>query len=211
MFAPGLVPRWRYLLMGDDVKGVQMKNSSISLYHNHKVALSDKYITGTSSARRETWQHFGMLDCLSCPYVVSADVLPWADLILGKGKWTGEIDGGVPSQTDNAWFCLQGVGLAHSSSCASDAWMAVLRRWTIPSLNANSGATFRDDPRTIEPMWPRALCTTWSMHQPHLGEIHTGMRVICLTQVHHVSRCTQTSEHTHIQHAWTHAQRCTHA
>lgn len=115
MFAPGLVPRWRYLLMGDDVKGVQMKNSSISLYHNHKVALSDKYITGTSSARRETWQHFGMLDCLSCPYVVSADVLPWADLILGKGKWTGEIDGGVPSQTDNAWFCLQGVGLAHSS------------------------------------------------------------------------------------------------
>lgn len=55
-----------------------------------------------------------MLDCLSCLHVVSADVLHYADLILGKGKWTGEIDGGVPSQTDNTWFCLQGAGLAHS-------------------------------------------------------------------------------------------------
>lgn len=50
---------------------------------------------------RQTWQNFGILDCLSCLHVVSADVLPCADLILGKGKWTGEIDGGVPSQTDN--------------------------------------------------------------------------------------------------------------
>lgn len=64
---------------------------------------------------RKTQQNFGIVDCLSCLHVISADVLPWADLILGKGKWTGEIDGGVPSQTDNTWFCLQGVGLAHSS------------------------------------------------------------------------------------------------
>lgn len=50
---------------------------------------------------RQTWQNFGTLDILSCLHVVSADVLPCTDLILGKGKWTGEIDGGVPSQTDN--------------------------------------------------------------------------------------------------------------
>lgn len=64
---------------------------------------------------RQTWKNSGILDCLSCRHVVSTDVLPCADLMLGKGKWTGEIDGDVPSQTDNTWFCLQGVGLAHSS------------------------------------------------------------------------------------------------
>lgn len=50
---------------------------------------------------RQTWQNSDILDRLSCLHVVSADVLHYADLILGKGKWAGEIDGGVPSQTDN--------------------------------------------------------------------------------------------------------------
>lgn len=50
---------------------------------------------------RQAWQNFGTLDCLSCLAVIGADVLPCADLILGKGKQTAEIDGAVPSQTDN--------------------------------------------------------------------------------------------------------------
>ena len=35
---------------------------------------------------------------------------------IQAGVWTGEIDGGLPSQTDNTWFCLQGVSLACSST-----------------------------------------------------------------------------------------------
>lgn len=56
-------------------------------------------------------------------------------------------------------------------------------------------ATFRVDPRTIEPTWPWALCTTWSMHQPHLGKTHTGMRVICLAQVLLICTHLHTLEH----------------
>lgn len=33
----------------------------------------------------------------------------------GKKEWTEEIDGSIPSLTDNTWFCLKGAGLAHSS------------------------------------------------------------------------------------------------
>lgn len=68
-------------------------------------------------------------------------------------------------------------------------------------------ATFGEDPWTIEPTWPQALCATWSVRQTHLGKSHTCARVICLTQVHHVSRRT----HTHTHHAWTRAPKCTHA
>lgn len=50
---------------------------------------------------RQAWQNFGTLDCLSCLPVIGADVLPGSDLILGKGKQTAEMDGAVPSQTDN--------------------------------------------------------------------------------------------------------------
>lgn len=50
---------------------------------------------------RQAWQNFGTLHCLSCLPVIGADVLPRADLMLGKGKPTAEIDGAVPSQRDN--------------------------------------------------------------------------------------------------------------
>lgn len=63
---------------------VAINTSSLFLLHN-----------------RQAWQNFGRLDCLSCLPVISADVLPCADLIPGKGKPTAEIDGAVPSQTDN--------------------------------------------------------------------------------------------------------------
>lgn len=142
-----------------------------------------------------TWRSFGTLGCLSCLHVVGADVLPCADLILGKGKWTGEIDGVVLRQTDNTWFCLQGVALAHSSP-ATRASKAAPRRWTVPSLNANSGPHSETIPGRLSRCGPRALCTTWSMHQAHLGETHTGVGVICLTQVHHVSQHTLTRTHT---------------
>lgn len=79
--------------------------------------------------------------------------------------------------------------------CNSDVLKTVLRRWTIPSLNANSGPHSETIPGRLSQCGPRALCTTWSMHQAHLGETHTGMGVICLTQVHLVSQ--------HITHAHT--------
>lgn len=63
---------------------VAINTSSLFLLHN-----------------RQAWQNFGTLDCLSCLPVIGADVLACADLILGKGKPTAEIDGAVPSQTDN--------------------------------------------------------------------------------------------------------------
>lgn len=63
---------------------VAINTSSLFLLHN-----------------RQAWQNFGTLDCLSCLPVISADVLACADLILGKEKLTAEIDGAVPSQTDN--------------------------------------------------------------------------------------------------------------
>lgn len=71
---------------------------------------------------RQTWQNFDTVDCLSRVHVVGTDVRHYADLILGKVKWTGEIDGGVPSQTDNTWFCLQGAGPAHSSPAPRTRW-----------------------------------------------------------------------------------------
>lgn len=70
---------------------------------------------------RRTWQHFGIPDCLSCPHVGGADVSPCTDLILGKAEWTAEIDGGVPHQTDNTWFCLQGICTNTLLPCSSDA------------------------------------------------------------------------------------------
>lgn len=63
---------------------VAINTSSLFLLHN-----------------RQAWQNFGTLDCLSCLPVIGADVLPCADLILGKGKPAAEIDGAVPRQTDN--------------------------------------------------------------------------------------------------------------
>lgn len=69
---------------GPDQLLVAINTSSLFLLHN-----------------RQAWQNFGTLDCLSCLPVIGADVLPCADLILCKGKPTAEIDGAVPSQTDN--------------------------------------------------------------------------------------------------------------
>lgn len=127
----------------------------------------------------------------------SAAVLAKAGLIVGRKESGGEIDGGVPIQTDNTWFHLQGVGLEHFLRAP-----LTLCRGGEPFLHSvQLRATFRGDPRTVVVMWPRALCTTWSMHQRHLGEIHTGMGVICLTHVHHVSQCAQSTN------GWTAAQR----
>lgn len=184
-FARGLLLLWLYLATGRWWESRSWgERTTASPFYRSRLLIVERLnqlhivintLSLPSPLIEQTWQHFGTLYCLSCLHVISADVLPCADLILGKGEWTGEIDGGVPSQTDNTWFCLQGVGLAHSSPlhlrCVGGCAEEVNRSFT----QCKFGATFRGDPRTIEPTWPRALGTTWSMHQPHLGEIHTGM------------------------------------
>lgn len=137
--------------------------------------------------------NFDILNCLSCLHVVSADVLHYADLILGKGKRTGEIDGGVPSQTDNTWFCLQGAGLAHSSPAPQMRW----RRWWGGEPFLHSMQIQGHIQRWSQDDWANVAPSALH-HMIHASatpgkKTHTGMGVICLTQVHHVSVRTLTS------------------
>lgn len=65
------------------------------------VACDDEYIITTPFHTPDKHGNILTVNSLSCVHIVGTDVLHYADLILGKAKWTGEIDGGVLSQTDN--------------------------------------------------------------------------------------------------------------
>lgn len=165
-----------------------------------------------------TWGiNFGTLLCwLSRSPVISADASPCAHLRPGEGKRTGErlmVVFAVRQITPDS--ACRGVGRARSSLCTSDASQGRAEEVNRSFTRCKLRATFGDNPRTIEPMWPRVLCTTWSMHQPHLGKTHIDMGVICITQVSgphsntHRQARTRTCAHVGMleqrqTHAWMH-------